>query len=439
MFLFLLATALACRAGKSVPEQGSVLLQVKCPPGVPAPDELRAWVYDDGGLLWDGVRIPAQGPLVAEGEQSLGTILIAPGAIQGSLRIHLRGFAGGVRVLDGVLAIDSLAGGDRVFELMLESTAPVDEDLDDVPDVIDDCPGMPNPAQGGCLSPPLPDAAADLPPLSRDVSPSSPDGGIGRDTEQDGTARDSPNAPRDTAIDRGGVAVDGKDAVAPDRPIETDLGAPAAEAGVAPSDGPRDTSVITRDAGLVDRFDARADLPLDIRGDVTPDTAVDAPPEAPDSSDTADAQDDGPGGKSQGELCAANEECISGACADGVCCSNLCLGPCRSCNQPSANGACQGYPAGTDPELECMGGTSCNGAGACGSEPPPELPNGELCGAPSQCQSGYCKDGVCCDTACTTPCMACVTGTCQVVKKAEDIPECSGTQSCNPTGKCVDK
>ena len=60
---FLFVAAIGCRSGKTVPEPGAVLLHVKCVAGSPTPDELRAWVYDDGGSLWDGMRIPASGPL----------------------------------------------------------------------------------------------------------------------------------------------------------------------------------------------------------------------------------------------------------------------------------------------------------------------------------------------------------------------------------------
>jgi hypothetical protein len=51
--------------------------------------------------------------------------------------------------------------------------------------------------------------------------------------------------------------------------------------------------------------------------------------------------------------------------------------------------------------------------------------------------SGFCKDGVCCDTDCLTPCMACGSGTCQIVKRTDDVPECTDTMTCNQKGTCV--
>jgi hypothetical protein len=180
----------------------------------------------------------------------------------------------------------------------------------------------------------------------------------------------------------------------------------------------------------------RPDLRPDAReggADVSPDVAA----------DTADANDAGEGcgdacGKPQGALCSAHAECASGACADGVCCTNTCVGPCRSCSQPNANGVCQGYPAGSDPEGECASGSTCNGAGACGP-PPSNLPNGQLCSSPTQCRSGFCVDSVCCNSDCATPCMACGSGTCEAVIQAEDSPECIAPLWCNRKGNCVTK
>src|SRR5262245_66072472 len=39
-------------------------------------------------------------------------------------------------------------------------------------------------------------------------------------------------------------------------------------------------------------------------------------------------------------------------------------------------------------------------------------PNGEACSIDSDCRSGHCADGVCCNTACTGSCFTCDGGTC---------------------------
>ena len=418
MLLFLLATALACRSGKTVPEDGAVLLHVKCAAGAPLPDELFAWVYDDAGRLWEGVRIPAEGPLVASGREDLGTILIQPGAIQGRLRVHLRAFAAGARIMDGVLVIESLSGGDRIHDLVLEATLPVDEDGDDVPDAIDDCPAMGNPAQGGCPGPGEPDAGPDA----------------GADTESDGPVDSAPQAPEASGSDGGDARVGGP-------------GRAWTRRGRRP--GGRHRGGAWLDGADLRPLDAVEAVARDA-GDAAPDAAeaADAPgrdgdapaADAPDTRESVDfggppACDGDDCKKPQGSPCRASADCTSAWCADGVCCTNACLGPCRSCNQPTSTGVCQGYPAGSDPQLECPT-SSCNGVGACGPATS-NLANGSLCNTATQCASGFCADGVCCDGACDQPCQACGTGACLAVKKTDDVPECTGSMTCNPTGKCV--
>jgi hypothetical protein len=435
MLLLVLATALACRSGKTVPEDGAVLLHVKTIPGAPAADELLAWVYDDTGRLWDGVRMPAEGSLAASGGEDLGTILIQPGVVQGRLRVHLRAFVAGTRVMDGVLVIESLASGSRTFDIILDPALLADADADDVPDAIDDCPTAANPAQGGCPSPGEadagPDAESDVPadqPVDSDPrAPEAPteDGGDAPATDLDLPRHDGadPSAADSAAVPGldGGVAV-------------------ADTAEVRGRDGADLPPADTADAISGDGSGAEVDVAqaMDVPG-----RDADAP--AADVPDTGEPVDGGGAPpcdgddckKPQGAACATNGDCSSGWCADGVCCTNACLGPCRSCNQPASNGVCQGYPAGSDPETECPT-SSCNGVGACGPATS-NLANGSLCSSGDQCTSGFCADGVCCDSACDQPCQACGTGACLSVKKTDDVPECTGSLTCNPTGKCVAK
>ena len=62
---------------------------------------------------------------------------------------------------------------------------------------------------------------------------------------------------------------------------------------------------------------------------------------------------------------------------------------------------------------------------------------GTVCDVAGECASGFCKDGVCCNSACTDACNSCTTGTCTAVKSGTDAPECIAPMSCNPKGKCV--
>lgn len=430
--LVVLGLGLACRSPKSVPEEGAVLLKLSCAVTSPPADELRVWAYHDGGRLWDGARVPEEGSLNGQNPAELGTILIAPGAIQGALRIHIRAFAAGERLADGMITIPSLAGGERTYDFRLESTPPADDDADGVPDAIDDCVGLANPNQGGCAAAPKPDAGGDavLGPVDSAV------GGNVRDS-----IGDSQPDPRTDAAQNGdtsgGVRLD---ADTGDVPIDVPANIPDSK----PSDLGTQVTTDGKDSA-VDHVPLDVAVPVDSSRDVTVVRDVNMPVDTTIKLDTlaGDAPARDVCGteckKTQGELCAQNDECASGFCVDGVCCTNSCSGPCRSCSQPDSTGICRSYATGSDPEVECTGGAKCNGAGACGSTPPPLKPNGQLCGAGSECLSGFCSDGMCCNEACDQPCQACGSGTCKTVYKTEDKPECSGTMTCNPAGRCVTK
>lgn len=91
-------------------------------------------------------------------------------------------------------------------------------------------------------------------------------------------------------------------------------------------------------------------------------------------------------------LCAADAQCPSKHCADGVCCDSACTGVCESCRLFGREGTCTAVPAGsvpTDPK-SCPGGATgcshaCNGVDRdrCQNDP-----------AASTCGVSSCKDGV---------------------------------------------
>lgn len=399
----------ACRSPQSQVEAGAALLHVKDAPGATTPDALVVWAYDDTGILWNGERVPKDGVLSPVSKDDLGTILIQPGQLRGALRIHIIGMQEGKAVSDGVLAIAALGGGLRTFDILLSSDEQVDTDGDGVPDSIDNCPTA-NPRQQNCPESPDHDGGSDGSSVSSDA--------VSRD---DGRPMAEVSMVADGLMDQtvGDVADVG------DAPGERTGDIPEPEVGN------RDSA--TEEANRKDVQPEVATVP-DLRGDSS--TSNDVAP----TLDTAIGCDDaGACGKAQGVACARNDECASGQCADGVCCTNSCVGACRSCSQPNAVGTCQGYASGTDPERECATGATgatCNGAGACGA-PPTNLANGQLCTGGSQCTSHICKDGVCCNTACTNPCQTCGNGTCTAVKRTDDVPECTGAMTCNGRGVCV--
>ena len=48
--------------------------------------------------------------------------------------------------------------------------------------------------------------------------------------------------------------------------------------------------------------------------------------------------------KKQDGPCSSDHECLSGFCAQGVCCASVCVGPCFACNQSGTAGTCARVP-----------------------------------------------------------------------------------------------
>jgi len=164
-----------------------------------------------------------------------------------------------------------------------------------------------------------------------------------------------------------------------------------------------------------------------------------------------------------GDICTINEECRSGWCTDGVCCDTSCTGTCEACKAAwngGVDGICGFVIAGTDPDNDCPGESTCDGSGVCSAACTddsdcasgyycdgtytcvPQEANGTSCSRPGQCVSGYCIDGFCCDRACTGTCEACkaawnggVDGVCSFVTANTD-PDNECTHECDGSGNC---
>jgi len=67
--------------------------------------------------------------------------------------------------------------------------------------------------------------------------------------------------------------------------------------------------------------------------------------------------------------------------------------------------------------------------------------NGGACATGTDCATGFCVDGVCCESANCGACRACnlagSTGFCAAVTNAPDPDSCAGAQSCDATGVCT--
>ncbi len=121
------------------------------------------------------------------------------------------------------------------------------------------------------------------------------------------------------------------------------------------------------------------------------------------------------GKKGLGQACSDAAQCGSAFCVDGVCCSDACVGPCRSCAAGRMPGLCTMVAAGAaDTRATCKdtGEPSCGTDGTCdGSGACRRYPAGTVCGAGS-CTGGMrtlastCDAGGMCAAGAVTSCGA---------------------------------
>ena len=106
----------------------------------------------------------------------------------------------------------------------------------------------------------------------------------------------------------------------------------------------------------------------------------------------------------KGTSCKANSTTCVGNFVKGYICDGL--GTCE--NEPTgvdcAPHACLNNKCATPCTVntDCLAGNFCDGGTCKGKQP-----NGDACSAGTQCQSGFCVDGYCCDSACNGQCSAC--------------------------------
>ena len=175
-----------------------------------------------------------------------------------------------------------------------------------------------------------------------------------------------------------------------------------------------------------------------------PRQAADCPPSAP-ATCGLDGTCDGAGAC---RFYLLGSTCLSGLCANGaVTEGGVCDGQgscrpgptlvCAPYGCDSATGRCKPSCVNDD---DCFGGQHCHN-GVCGDPPR------EACGANEECASGFCTDGVCCDTACTGACVSCalpgLVGTCSPTPAGGPDPHAlcvdQGAPSCGHDGTCDGK
>ncbi len=110
----------------------------------------------------------------------------------------------------------------------------------------------------------------------------------------------------------------------------------------------------------------------DGEGDAANDAATEQVPRPDDSPDEAEVErsdsnpdtDANPQNSTQrlGTACEAGEECATGYCADGVCCSTASCPGCQTCG---SSGACVPAPTGTACTATHASAAACDGNGSC--------------------------------------------------------------------------
>jgi hypothetical protein len=131
-----------------------------------------------------------------------------------------------------------------------------------------------------------------------------------------------------------------------------------------------------------------------------------------------------------GKKCDAMGNCV--ACLIDMDCTT---GTQPSCFMNACVSCSDGMMNGDETGIDC-GGTKCTGK--C---------NGDTCAMGMDCKSGFCADGVCCNTACDTTCKSCniaaTKGTCTniPVNTPDDAPVCNdmstgGKSACDGAGAC---
>jgi hypothetical protein len=305
--------AFGCRGGQETPEAGAILLRADLAPGAPVPDELRLFVYDDTGILWNDVRSPPEGPLVAESATVLGTILIKPGTTVGDLRIDLHGLSSGTLIDEGTLIISPAERGQGTFDVTLSSALPSDTDGDGVPDPVDDCPTIPDPAQTGCRRD---GGAGDAGPAKADAATDGPARGAGGAAGQMGQAGAGGSS--------GGAG--GSSGGAAGHPGQAGAGGSSGGGAGGSAGGPGQAG-----AGGA-------------------------------AGHAAGGGGAGGAGKlPQGAACSSASACATGFCKDGACCDTACTDSCNSCS----TGTCTEVTNAPD-DPECPAPLfSCNKKGKC--------------------------------------------------------------------------
>ena len=152
-----------------------------------------------------------------------------------------------------------------------------------------------------------------------------------------------------------------------------------------------------------------------------------------------------------GEKCGATSDCLSGFCADGVCCNSACAGQCETCDVPGAAGTCNGIngkPRGARPACSDGAGDVCAALACSGADDRTKCvafangPGTEC--APASCKVDHASSASSCDgkgkcvAGASTPCgdYGCDATTCKT-RCAVDGDCATGLRCDTPSKRCV--
>lgn len=134
-----------------------------------------------------------------------------------------------------------------------------------------------------------------------------------------------------------------------------------------------------------------------------------------------------------------NEVCAAAECVDGAAYPERTCGVDGACSG-GGGASCNGFKCASDGvsclttcsgDDDCMPGLICQVDNTCGLG----LALGQSCSAGVECESGFCVDGVCCESACDGACTTCNSaGLCQ--GNSVDHHECGLCEKCSD-GSCV--
>jgi len=328
-----------CRGSKEEVESGAILLRFELAEGLAVPDELRVFVADEGGPLWDDVRVPAQGILPPPQGRLLGTYLIQPGTTRGNLAIDVRGLATGALVAEGMLVIAPAERSRGTFELVLGPVLTTDAGADGdglAPDASEgsDARGE-SPGDAATLE--ARDASEEVAPkldAMKEVGVPPVDAPV--DVAADGPADSAPDlaGPMDVAPPRD---------VTPEAPSCLFAGGCNLPLGATCGNNAQCQSLSCIDGVCCDNACNGVCRACNLPGHIG--TCYNRPAGTdPDGDCKVTGFSCGGNGacvwngvKALGDACLQAAECSSGSCKDGVCCNTACNGPCESC----MGGTCQ--------------------------------------------------------------------------------------------------